>query len=376
MSDRPMKLMKPMHIGIIGCGSIFGEYAKGCSKFRALNLKACADINAAAATAKAAEFGLEATGIDGLLADPSIDLVVNLTVPKVHAQVSMQILEAGKHVYSEKPLALDVSEGRAVLDLAAQKGLRVGCAPDTFLGAGHQTARKLIDGGWIGQPLSATAFLLAQGPESWHPNPAFFYQRGGGPMFDMGPYYITALIHLLGPVEAVCAITSTPRSERMATSKEHFGKMLPVEVPTHYSGSLIFESGAVITMAVSFDVAASTRNTNPIEICGSEGSLGVPDPNNFGGPVTLIRPGNKEWKQMPLAFDYSDGSRGIGVADMVHAIRSGRPHRCEGNLALHVLEVMKAFEESSNTRAWAQIRNRCAQPAPFPTGLPVGVLDD
>ncbi len=368
--------MKPMNIGIIGCGNIFPAYAHGCKLFRALNLKACADINADAAAAKAKEFGLEATSIERLLADPSIDLVINLTVPKVHAKVGMQILQAGKHVYSEKPIALDVAEGKALLDLAAEKGLRVGCAPDTFLGASLQTSRKLIDDGWIGRPTSGTAFMLGSGPESWHPNPAFFYQKGGGPMFDMGPYYITALVHLLGRVEAVCAVTTIPRPERMATCKEQFGKMLHVEVPTHYSGSLIFESGAVITIAVSFDVAASARNTNPIELCGSEGSLGVPDPNNFGGPVTLIRPGNKEWKQMPLAFDYSDGSRGIGVADMVHAIRSGRPHRCEGSLALHVLEVMNAFEESSNTRSWARIRNHCTQPAPFPTGLPFGVLDD
>lgn len=365
-----------MNIGIIGCGSIFPAYANGCRMFRALNLKACADINADAAAAKAKDFGLEAASIAELLADPSIDLVVNLTVPKVHTRVGMEIIGAGKHVYSEKPLALDVPEGKALLDFAAEKGLRVGCAPDTFLGAGLQTARKVIDDGWIGRPLSATAFLLFAGPESWHPNPAFFYQKGGGPMFDMGPYYVTALIHLLGPVEAVCAMTSTARAERMATSKEHFGKMLPVEVPTHYSGSLLFANGAVVNMSVSFDVVTSTRNASHIEICGAEGSVGAPDPNTFGGPVTVIRAGAKNWTEMPLAFDYADNSRGIGVADMVHAIRSGRPHRCDGSVALHALEVMKAFEESNNSRAWAQIRNTCAQPAAFPAGLPPGVLDD
>lgn len=365
-----------MNIGIIGCGNIFPAYAKGCRMFRALHLKACADINPDAAAAKAKDFGLEAASIGELLADPSIDLVINLTVPKVHAKVGMEILQAGKHVYSEKPLALDVPEGKALLDLAAKKGLRVGCAPDTFLGAGMQTARKVIDDGWIGRPLSATAFLLFSGPESWHPNPAFFYQKGAGPMFDMGPYYVTALIHLLGPVESVCAMTSTARAERMATSKENFGKMLTVEIPTHYSGTLLFANGAIVNMSVSFDVVASTRNASHIEICGSEGSVGAPDPNTFGGPVTVLRAGAKNWTEMPLAFDYADNSRGIGVADMVHAIRSGRPHRCDGGLALHALEVMKAFEESNNSRAWVQIRNACAQPAAFPAGLTHGMLDN
>ncbi len=372
----PHPAIQPMNIGIIGCGNIFPAYAKGCGIFRALNLKACADINADAAAAKAKDFGIEAASIAELLADPSIELVINLTLPKVHAKVGMEILQAGKHVYSEKPLALDVSEGKALLDFAAEKGLRVGCAPDTFLGAGLQTARKVIDDGGIGRPLSGTAFLLFAGPESWHPSPAFFYQKGGGPMFDMGPYYATALIHLLGPVGAVCAMTSMPRTERMATSKESFGKMLPVEVPTHYSGSLLFASGAIVNMAVSFDVVASTRNASHIEICGSEGSVGAPDPNTFGGPVNVFRAGGENWTEMPLAFDYAENSRGIGVADMVHAIRSGRPHRCDGNLALHALEVMKAFEESSSSRAWVQIRNTCPQPAAFPAGLPHGVLDD
>ncbi|MBU3664404.1 MAG: Gfo/Idh/MocA family oxidoreductase [Chthoniobacterales bacterium] len=368
--------IQPMNIGIIGCGNIFGAYAKGCAMFRMLHLKSCADINPDAAAAKAKEYDLKATSISELLADPSIDLVINLTVPKAHAKVSMEILRAGKHVYSEKTLALDVASGTSLLDYAAQKNLRVGCAPDTFLGAGLQTARKLIDDGWVGRPLSATAFLLASGPESWHPNPAFFYEQGAGPMFDMGPYYITALVHLLGPVAAVCAMTSTPRPERMATCKEQFGKMLPVEVPTHYSGSLLFASGAVITMAVSFDVVADTRFKSPIEIYGSEGSLGVPDPNTFDGPVSLCRSRAKEWQEIPLAFNYAENSRGIGVADMVHAIRSGRPHRCDGNLALHVLEVITAFEKSSSNRSWIQIHNNCAKPAPLPTGLTLGLLDD
>lgn len=365
-----------MNVGIVGCGNIFGAYARGCAMFPMLNLKSCADINADAAAAKAAEFGIPAVSVSDLLADPSIGLVINLTVPKVHAQVGGEILRAGKHLYSEKPLALDVPEGKALLELAATKGLRVGCAPDTFLGAALQTARKVIDDGAIGRPLSATAFLLSSGPESWHPHPEFFYEKGGGPMFDMGPYYIASLVHLLGPVEAVCAMTSMPRAERMATSKEQFGRMLRVEVPTHYSGSLLFADGAVVNMVISFDVVASRRSAMPIEICGTEGSLAVPDPNMFGGEVGLCRAGEKEWTDVPLAFDYADNSRGIGVADMVHAIRSGRAHRCDGRFALHVLEVMKAFEASSAARSWIKIQNTCRRPAALPRGLAPGVLDD
>lgn len=366
-------MTSPLTIGIIGCGNIFPAYANGCKLFRALNLKACADINLAAARSRADEFGLAASSISDLLADPSIDLVINLTVPKVHAQVSCEILSAGKHVYSEKPLAIDLQEGQEVLALAAQRGLRVGCAPDTFLGAGLQTCRKLIDDGWIGRPVAGTAFMLAGGPESWHPNPAFFYQKGAGPMLDMGPYYITALVHLLGPVREVSAVTTAARSERLATCQEQFGTMLPVEVPTHYSGTLIFECGAVITMAVSFDVLGHRHS--PIEVYGTQGSLGVPDPNTFGGPVSLLRPGNAGWVDMPLSHDYSENSRSIGVADMAHAIRSGRPHRCDASLALHALEVMQAFEASHAGRCWVGIQNQCAQPAPIPLGLPPGMLD-
>jgi len=369
-----MSNISPINVGIIGCGNISSAYANGCKMFRALNLKACADINEEAVRAKAEEFQIAGSSVSELLADPDIDLVINLTAPKFHAKVSLDILRAGKHVYSEKPLAIDLQEGKAVLDLAAEKSLRVGCAPDTFLGAGLQTSRKLIDDGWIGRPVAATAFMLASGPESWHPNPAFFYEKGAGPMLDMGPYYITALVHLLGPVQAVCAVTSMTRSERLATCKEQFGEMLPVEIPTHYSGSLLFENGSVVTMVISFDVMGHTHK--PIEIYGSEGSLGVPDPNTFGGPVSILRSGNDGWKDMPLAFGYRENSRGIGVADMAHAIRSGRPHRCDASLALHALEVMQAFAESHSGRCWTKIKSRCIQPKPFPLALTSGVLDD
>lgn len=361
-------------IGIIGCGNIFNAYIKGCAMFRAVKVVACADINPEVARAKATEFSLEAMTVEALLADPSIGIVINLTIPKVHAEVSMKALRAGKHVYSEKPVAVDLDEGRKVLDLAREKGLRVGCAPDTFLGAGLQTCRKLINDGWIGRPLSGTAFMLAGGPEGWHPNPAFFYQRGAGPMLDMGPYYVTALVHLLGPVKAVSAMTCKAYEQRLATCKERFGDMLPVEVPTHNSGNLLFENGVIITLAVSFDV--QRHHHKPIEIYGTDGSLSAPDPNTFGGPVSLFRRDNDEWRDIPFAFGYRENSRGIGVADMAHGLRSGRPHRCEGSLALHALEVMMAFEESGKTRAWVEIKTPCVQPQPFPLGMVTGVLDD
>lgn len=363
----------PLNAGIIGCGNIFPAYAKGCTLFRALKLAACADLDMNSARKRAEEFSITATDVPSLLAAPSIDLIINLTIPKVHAQISTDAIRAGKHVYSEKPLALDTQEGETLLKLAAQKKLRIGCAPDTFLGAGLQTSRKLIDDGWIGRPLSATAFMLGSGPESWHPNPSFFYARGGGPMLDMGPYYITALIHLLGPVKTVSAMATRASDTRLATCKEQFGKTLPVEIPTHNSGTLLFANGAIATVVISFDVKRHTHR--PIEIYGTEGSISIPDPNTFGGPVSIFRPGNDDWAQMSLTHGYRENSRSIGAADMAHAIRSGRPHRCNGQLALHVLEVMNAFELSQTTRTWIEIRNQCPQPSAIPLGLPPGLLD-
>jgi len=371
--DSLISTLRPINVGIIGCGNIFGAYAKGCALFRSLKLKACADLNPEAAHAQAKEYQIAALSIPELLADPEIEIVINLTIPKVHASVSMDILRAGKHVYSEKPLGVNVAEGRAVLDLAKEKNLRVGCAPDTFLGAGYQTCRKLIDDGWIGRPISGTAFMLSSGPESWHPNPGFFYQEGAGPMMDMGPYYVTALVHLLGPVKSVLATTTSARTERLATCKEHFGKMLPVEVPTHYTGNLLFQNGAVITMVISFDVIAHQHK--PIEIYGSEGSLGAPDPNTFGGPVSVYKKGFESWTEIPLVYGYKENSRSIGVADMAHAIQSGRPHRCDGRLALHALEVMTSFQRSHEQGGWVDIENQCDHPAGFPLGLPPQVLD-
>ena len=363
-----------VRIGIIGCGNISQAYFNGAKMFEVLEVVACADLNPEAAKAKATENGCVAQTVDELLANPNVDLVINLTIPAVHAEVSLAALNAGKHVHCEKPLAVHLDDARKVLDLAAEKGLLVGCAPDTFLGAGLQTARKMVDDGWIGNVLSGTAFMMSRGPESWHPNPAFFYQVGGGPMFDIGPYYITALVHLLGPVKEVSGVTTRAFEERIATSKEQFGKLLPVSVPTHSSGTLVFHSGAVVTATISFDV--HRHGHSPIELYGTEGSLKVPDPNTFGGPLEVWTPTTGEWRNQALSFPYSENSRSIGAADMACAILSGgtRRHRSSGELAYHVLEVMHAFEKSSDLKKHVSIESRTPQPEPLPLGLIKGRL--
>jgi predicted dehydrogenase len=365
--------MQKTGIGIIGCGNICGAYFKGCAKFEAVEIVACADINMDAAKKAAEEHGVRAVTVDELLAMDEIDIVINLTIPAVHAEVSLKILEAGKHVHSEKPLAVSLEDGRTIMDTANAKGLRVGCAPDTFLGAGYQTCRKLIDDGKIGRPLAGTVFMLGRGPESWHPNPAFFYQEGAGPMFDIGPYYMTALVHLLGPVKQVSAVTTKGFEKRIAGCKEHLGEELPVEVPTHYSGTLVFASGAVVTVGISFDVHKHCHR--PMEIYGADGSLLAPDPNTFGGPVSVFRPGDDDWQDATFTHGYEENSRGIGVADMAQALQGGRPHRCSGELAYHVLEIMHAYEKSSNEGKTINLESTCDQPAPFPLGMKVGVLD-
>ena len=363
-----------VRVGIIGCGNISQAYFNGAKLFEVLEVVACADLNPEAAKAKAEENGCVAQTADELLANPNVDLVINLTIPAVHAEVSLAALKAGKHVHCEKPLAVHLEDAKRVLDLAGEKGLLVGCAPDTYLGAGLQTARKMVDDGWIGKVLSGTAFMMSRGPESWHPNPAFFYQVGGGPMLDIGPYYITALVHLLGPVKEVSGVTVRAFEERIATSKEQFGKLLPVSVPTHCSGTLVFHSGAVVTVTISFDV--HRHGHSPIELYGSEGSLKVPDPNTFGGPLEVWTPTTGEWRNQALSFPYSENSRSIGAADMAYAILGGgkRRHRSSGALAYHVLEVMHAFEKSSDLKKYISIESKPPQPEQLPLGLIKGRL--
>ena len=353
-------------VGIIGCGNISGIYLTNCRKLPGLALVACADLDMARARAKAAEHGIRAATVDELLADPDIDLVINLTIPAVHAEVSMSALAAGKHVYTEKPLATRRADGAATLALAREKGLRVGSAPDTFLGGGLQTCRKLIDDGAIGEPVAAVAFMTGHGPEGWHPDPEFFYKPGAGPMFDMGPYYLTALVSLLGPIARVTGSARSSFPERTIGSGPKQGQKIAVETPTHVAGVLDFAGGAVATLITSFDVWAA--NLPRIEIYGSEGSLSVPDPNTFGGPVRIRLAGDKEWRDVPLTHGYTENSRGLGVADMASAIREGRPHRASGELAYHVLDVMAAFEEASTAGRHVAITSGPPRVAALPAG--------
>lgn len=353
-------------IGIIGCGTISPAYLKAAQSFPILDIRALADADPDTARARAAEFGLRAAGVDALLADPSIEVVVNLTIPKAHVEVGLRAIAAGKHVYSEKPLGIATGEARRLLDAAGRRGLRVGCAPDTFLGGAHQTCRQVIDGGAIGQPVGGTAFFMCPGHERWHPAPAFYYLDGGGPMLDMGPYYITDLVNLLGPVARVAGMASKLRDTRTVTSEPQRGAIIPVEVATHVAGTLHFVSGAVVSIAMSFDVAKHRHA--PLEIYGTAGSLIVPDPNHFGGEIERAAIGG-EWAPVATLAAYADGNyRSIGVADMAHAIREDRPHRASGALAFHVLEVMEAFGRSSDSGRFVAIKSRPERPEPLRLG--------
>jgi len=361
-------------VAIIGCGNISDIYLQNMTGvFENLEVAAVADIIHERADEKAAEYqGVKSMPVDELLADEGIEIVVNLTIPNAHAEVARRAVEAGKSVYNEKPLTIKREEAARLLETAAKKEVLVGGAPDTFLGAGYQTCRKLIDDGWIGEPVAATAFMTCHGHESWHPAPEFYYKVGGGPMFDMGPYYLTALVTLLGPARRVTGSARITFPERTITSRPLYGKVVEVEVPTHVAGVVDFESGAVATVITSFDVWAA--NLPRIEIYGSEGTLSCPDPNTFGGPVRLMRAGG-EWADVPLSHVYEENSRGLGVADMAAALRSGRPHRASGELCRHVLDIMHAFHDASESGAHVEIESTCARPSPLPLGLRKGLVD-
>jgi predicted dehydrogenase len=365
--------MRKVGIGVIGCGVISKAYLTAMKQFSNIELRAVADMRSSAAEQRAKEFGVPGMRVDQLLKRDDVEIVVNLTVPLAHTDVSLAVLNAGKHVHSEKPLGVNMAEARKVMELAARKNLRVGCAPDTFLGGGHQTARKLIDDGAIGKPVAGTAFFMCPGHERWHPAPGFYYLRGGGPMLDMGPYYITDLVQLLGPIAAVMGAATKPRLERLVTSEPLNGTLIPVEVATHVSGVLEFVSGAVVSITMSFDVPRHMHP--PIEIYGLTGSLLVPDPNRFGGKVMLAKTGG-EWEAQPHSHDNTEGEfRSIGVADMAAAMVNNRPHRASGALALHVLEAMEAFQISSDQGRRVQLETTVERPAMLRPGLAAGQID-
>lgn len=355
--------MEKLRVGIVGIGKISGIYLDNLTGMFSdrVEVVAAADLIKERAEEVAAKHpGIRAMGADELMASPDVDLVLNLTIPKSHFDVCLRAVEAGKHVYVEKPLCITREEASTLLKTAAKKGVRVGGAPDTFLGAGIQTCRKLIDDGWIGAPVSAVAFMMNHGHEHWHPAPEFYYKIGGGPMFDMGPYYLTALVNLLGPVARVCGSARRSFGTRTILSEPLKGSTIAVEVPTHIAGVLDFESGAVGTIITSFDVWSHTMPF--IEIYGSEGTLRVPDPNTFGGPVYVKRGRAEAWSEIPLLKPYPENSRGLGVADMADAIAAGKPHRASGELAGHVLEVMHGFHDASASGIYYQVTGSCARP--------------
>lgn len=338
--------MEPLRVGIVGVGNISGIYFRNLTAFPSTTVVACADIDQERARAAATKHGIaRALTVEQLLADDEVELVLNLTIPKAHTPIAIQAIEAGKHVYSEKPLGISVSEAQQLIALSRERGLLVGCAPDTFMGGGIQTCRKLIDDGAIGNPVAANGFMLCRGHESWHPSPEFYYEAGGGPMLDMGPYYLTALVNLIGGIHRISASTRATFPTRTITSQPKAGKVVEVETTTHLAGILDFEQGAIGQLTTSFDVYGTPLPN--IVIYGSEGTLVVPDPNGFGGEPMLKR-GGGELTKVELTHGFSANARGVGVADMAHAIREGRAHRASGDLAFHVLDVMTAFDRASN----------------------------
>lgn len=341
--------MKKSVIGVVGCGAISDIYMKNLTQtFGNTLVKAVCDLDSEKTERTASKYNIKNIyTLDEMLADDEISIIVNLTTPKSHYFICKKALEAGKNTYVEKPLCVEMADGLDLVETAAKKGLLLGSAPDTFLGAGIQTCIGLINEGKIGRPTSATAFMLCPGHESWHPDPEFYYEKGGGPMFDMGPYYLTALVNMLGPVESVVGMTGMASKERTITSKKKYGKKVTVEIPTHVNGIMKFKSGAIGNIITSFDVWG--HNMPRIEVHGTEGSLSVPDPNAFGGPVKLFLPEKKEWTEIDIILPYGENSRGLGVSDMADSIDEGRLNKANGQIALHVLELMHGFHIAAKT---------------------------
>jgi predicted dehydrogenase len=368
-----MAARQRLGVGIIGAGNISSQYLKAMKDFPVLDIRAIADMKPEVAAKKAAEFGVKSKSVEDLLADPSVDIIVNLTIPRAHVAVGLRAVAAGKHVYGEKPLGVSFEEAKKLIAAAKKRGVRVGSAPDTFLGGSHQQARAVIDSGKLGTIIGGTASFGVPGHEYWHPDPAFYYDIGGGPVLDMGPYYITDLVNLLGPVARVQAMSLTPHKKRPIRSEPKKGQLMPVKVFTHVTGTLQFVSGALVQVSLSFDVPKHTHK--PIEIYGTDASMQVPDPNMFGGEVKIARPRAESWDDVPVNIPYADANyRSLGVADMAHAILSGRPHRANGDLALHVLEVMEAFETASKSGEIVKIKTRVERPAPMTESLKRGKI--
>ena len=362
---KPVNVESPLRIGVVGCGKIVGQYLESFRRLADVRLVAVADLDAERARAVADDYGqgVRAVSVEELLAAPDVDLVLNLTVPAAHAEVALAAIAAGKAVYGEKPLAASAAEARRVLDAAREAGVVVGCAPDTVLGTGIQTARKAIDDGLIGAPVAATVTMVTPGHERWHPNPDFYYVHGGGPLLDMGPYYVTALVTLLGPVASVIGAASHTRTERVIGSGPRAGEKIPVEIDTHVTGVLVHESGALSTLVMSFD-AVATQSAN-IEVHGPLGTLAVPDPNHFDGETRLRSLDGTGWETLPVSAGYVDSGRGYGIADLA-ATPEGEEPRAGGTLAYHVLDVMESLLDSAHAGKAVAVASRAERPRAVP----------
>lgn len=368
--------MKTTKIAMIGVGSISGIYLENITKmFQEIELIGVCDLVRERAEKAKEDYNIPKIydTMHDAFADPDVDVVLNLTRPYEHFDVTSAALKAGKHVYSEKPLGATYEEGVALVALAKEAGLMLGGAPDTFMGAGIQTCRKLIDDGMIGDIVGSACFMVCHGHETWHPDPAFYYQFGGGPMMDMGPYYVTALINLVGGVQGVTGVTKTSFDTRVITSEPHCGETVKVEVPTYVTGTMHFDNGAIGTIFTTFDVHYQSQAR--FEVYGTKGTLIVPDPNYFGGPITLFRPEDGEFKEMPLLFDYKENSRALGIADFGNAIQTGRPARADYKQTLHVLEILTAFQKSSDSKTYLPLETSYTPAQPMQNNPIHGILD-
>jgi predicted dehydrogenase len=369
-------MAKVYGVGIMGAGNISAAYLRLAPLFKNLEVRAIADVVPAAAQKRAEEYNVAAQTPDELLKNSELDVIVNLTVPAAHFSVSKDILSAGKHAYSEKPFVLSVEEGLALKKVAGERNLKVGSAPDTFLGGAHQQARAIIESGKLGRIASGTMHVMSRGMEHWHPNPDFFFQPGGGPILDLGPYYITDLINLVGPIKRVSAFTGMARTEREVTAEGPFkGTFVKVGTPTTIHAILEFHSGAIITLGASWDV--SSHGHHNIELYGTEGSVYVPDPNFFNGDVTITdRAGTKE-KVTPWDHPFGVANQGLdtatpranyrnaGLSDMLSAAETGRHARCDLDVALHAVDVMTSILKAGESHSVITLQTTCERPAPL-----------
>jgi predicted dehydrogenase len=361
---------RPFGVGVIGAGAISKQYLRNLTGFPDVEVLICADLDVARARAQAAANGVPAAGSpDDALGHPGVQLIVNLTTPAAHAGVTGAAIAAGKHVWSEKPLTLDVAAGHALLAAAEAAGVRVGCAPDTVLGAGLQTARRFIDSGAIGTPLTALTLLQGPGPQSWHPDPEFLFAPGAGPLFDLGPYYLSVLATLFGPARRVAAIGRSPGESRVIGSGPRAGTEFGVAVPTYVAALADYVGGQAASLLFSWD--SPLQRAGFVEITGTEATLAVPDPNRFDGDPRVRRAGDTDWTVIPARGAVA--GRGTGVVDMVRAIRAGVSHRASGELALHVVEMMTAIERSAASAAFEPVQTRFAAPAPLDAQWDPGV---